>query len=118
MPAAGRSRLELDIGVRHNGRDGGNNMSDKLSEKTPGHPVRLADAPHDGPLRIVDIQGGEAVRRRLFSLGFHKGVLIRLEGEAILRGPLLVRNVTADCRVALGRGVAQKILVEAVHDPA
>jgi Fe2+ transport system protein FeoA len=91
-------------------------MNDETRDMKSGRAIRLADAPHDGALRIVEIQGGEAVRRRLFSLGFHKGVLVRLEGRAILRGPLLVLNVTADCRIALGRGVAQKILVEAVHD--
>ena len=93
-------------------------MNDKRHDKISGRPIRLVDASRDGVLRIVEIQGGEGVRRRLFSLGFHKGVLVRLESEAILRGPLLVRNVTADCRVALGRGVAQKILVEAVRDAA
>lgn len=92
-------------------------MTSAKNETKTAPPVRLSDAPRDGALRIVEIQGGEGVRRRLFSLGFHKGVLVRLEGEAILHGPLLVRNVTADCRVALGRGVAQKILVEAVHEP-
>ncbi len=93
-------------------------MTSAKGDTRTNRPMRLSDAPHDGALRIVEIQGGEAVRRRLFSLGFHKGVLVRLEGEAILRGPLLVANDTAGCRVALGRGVAQKILVEAVHEPA
>jgi Fe2+ transport system protein FeoA len=52
------------------------------------------------------------------ALGFHKGDVVELDGRAILRGPLLVRNCTSDTTVALGRGVAQKVLVEPVHEPA
>jgi len=80
--------------------------------------MNLLEAPHGTPLRIVDLCGREGVRRRLMALGFQKGDLIALDGLAILRGPLLVRNCTSDTTVALGRGVAQKILVEPVHEPA
>jgi Fe2+ transport system protein FeoA len=52
------------------------------------------------------------------ALGFHKGDVIELDGQAILRGPLLVRNCTSDTTVALGRGVAQKVLVEPAHEPS
>jgi Fe2+ transport system protein FeoA len=80
--------------------------------------MTLLDAPHNTPLRIVDLAGGEGVRRRLLSLGFHKGDLVELDGRAILRGPLLVRNCTSDTTIALGHGVAQKVLVELVHEPS
>jgi Fe2+ transport system protein FeoA len=80
--------------------------------------MNLLDAPHGTRLRIVDLSGGESIRRRLMALGFHKGDVVELDGQAILHGPLLVRNCTSDTTVALGRGVAQKILVEAVHGPA
>lgn len=80
--------------------------------------MTLLDAPHNMPLRIVDLAGGEGVRRRLLALGFHKGDLVELHGRAILRGPLLVRNCTSDTTIALGRGVAQKVLVELVHEPS
>jgi len=80
--------------------------------------MTLIDAPHNTPLRIVDLAGGEGVRRRLMALGFHKDDLVELDGRAILRGPLLVRNCTSDTTIALGRGVAQKVLVEVVHGPS
>jgi Fe2+ transport system protein FeoA len=79
---------------------------------------RLTEAPLNTPLRIVGILGGEGVRRRLLALGFHKDDLIQLESQAILSGPLLVRNLTSDIRVALGRGVAQKVLVEGGDEQA
>jgi len=76
----------------------------------------LLDAPHNTPLRIVDLAGGEGVRRRLMAMGFHKGDLVELDGQAIFRGPLLVRSCGSGTTVALGRGVAQKVLVEPVHE--
>ncbi|HUT08815.1 MAG TPA: FeoA family protein [Candidatus Latescibacteria bacterium] len=78
--------------------------------------MNLFDAPHNTPLRIVELSGGESVRRRLMALGFHKDDVIELDGKAIFRGPLLVRNCTSDTTIALGRGVAQKVLVELVHE--
>ncbi|HOW86474.1 MAG TPA: FeoA family protein [Candidatus Aminicenantes bacterium] len=80
--------------------------------------MTLLDAPAGEPLRIVDLCGGEAVRRRLLALGFHRDDLIQLDGRAILRGPLLVRNCASDTTVALGRGVARQVVVEPAHEPA
>jgi Fe2+ transport system protein FeoA len=78
--------------------------------------IKLAEAPPGRPLGIVDVQGGEAVRRRLFALGFHKGDLIEINSRGIFRGPLLVRNLTSDTSIALGRGIASKIMVNLVSD--
>jgi Fe2+ transport system protein FeoA len=79
-------------------------------------PLNLVKAPHNTPLRIVELSGGESVRRRLMALGFHKGEIVELDGRAIFRGPLLVRNCTSDTTIALGRGVALKVHVELVHE--
>ncbi len=77
--------------------------------------MSLVQAPSDTPLKIKDILGGHGVRRRLIALGFHKDDMIELDSRAILRGPILVKNLTADTSVALGRGVAQKIMVEIIE---
>jgi Fe2+ transport system protein FeoA len=79
--------------------------------------INLTQAPRDRPLKILAIEGGEGVRRRLFALGFHKDDLIEVNERGIFRGPFLVKNLTADTSVALGRGVAQKIMVEVLSDP-
>ncbi len=76
--------------------------------------LRLADAPPDTTLQIVDILGGHGVRRRLIALGFHKDDLIELDSKSILGGPVLVKNLTSDTSVALGRGIAYKIMVTIV----
>jgi Fe2+ transport system protein FeoA len=78
--------------------------------------IKLAEAPRGRPLRIVDVQGGEGVRRRLFALGFHKDDLIEVNSHGILRGPLLIKNLTSDSSVALGRGIAGKIMVDLPSD--
>jgi Fe2+ transport system protein FeoA len=74
--------------------------------------LKLIDAPQETPLRIVRIAGGEGMQRRLFALGFHKDDIIELKAVGILRGPLLVRNITSETTAAIGRGIAQKIFVE------
>ncbi|MDW7761403.1 MAG: FeoA family protein [Acidobacteriota bacterium] len=80
--------------------------------------MTLIDAPKGKTLKIVNIDGGDGVRRKLMALGFHKDDLVELNSQAILRGPVIVRNLTSDARVALGRGVAQKILVAIADEPA
>jgi len=77
-----------------------------------GRMVRLTEAPQGTPLRIIDVLGGHGVRRRLMALGFHPGDLIERNSDALFGGPVLVKNLTAGSSVALGRGIAQKIIVE------
>jgi Fe2+ transport system protein FeoA len=64
-------------------------------------------------VRIVDIAGGEAVRRRLFSLGLHIGDRIELTRRGILRGPVLIRHESTGVTLAIGRRIAHKIMVQA-----
>ena len=77
--------------------------------------ISLLKAPRDVQLKIVDFEGGHGVRRRLLSLGFHKNDIIELDSKSILGGPILVRDLTSDTSVALGRGIAKKIMVEIVE---
>jgi Fe2+ transport system protein FeoA len=77
--------------------------------------ITLLKAPRDTQLRIVDFIGGQIVRRRLLSLGFHKNDIIELDSRSIFGGPILVRDLTSDTSVALGRGIAKKIMVEIVE---
>lgn len=78
--------------------------------------ISLMEAPTDKSLKIVEVQGGHGMRRRLLSLGFHRNDIIELDSRGILKGPLLVRNLTSDTSVAIGRGIAQKIMVEIVDE--
>jgi len=78
--------------------------------------VSLINAPDDTSLRIVDILGGQGIRRRLIALGFHKDDIIELDSRSILHGPVLVKNLSIDTSVALGRGVAKNIMVEVIDE--
>jgi Fe2+ transport system protein FeoA len=78
--------------------------------------ISLIRAPSDIPLRIVGIHGGHGIRRRLLAMGFHRGDTIELDSMGIFRGPVLVRNLTSDTSVALGRGIAQRIIVEIIGE--
>ena len=73
--------------------------------------MNLIQAPQGVRLKIVDISGGEQVHRRLLSLGFHPGDEIERISEGILRGPLLIKMIRSGGVVAIGRGIALKILV-------
>ncbi|MFW6159891.1 MAG: FeoA family protein [Acidobacteriota bacterium] len=76
--------------------------------------ISLVQAPPDKELKIIEVTGGHGLRRRLLSMGFHKGDVVMLDSRSLLGGPLLIRNLTASTSLALGRGVAQKILVEII----
>lgn len=78
--------------------------------------ISLINAPSDTPLKIIDVLGGHGVRRRLLALGFHKNDIIELNSRSIFGGPVLVRGLTSDTSIALGRGIAQKIMVEIIDE--
>lgn len=60
--------------------------------------------------RIVGIQGGQALLGRLYAMGIREGVKITRKNAQPLRGPVALE--TACCCLALGFGMAQKIMVE------
>jgi ferrous iron transport protein A len=71
--------------------------------------MKLIDVPLDGHVRLLDVQG-RGLRAKLIQYGLHMGDCIHLLRVAPLGGPLLVEVNGRE--VALGRGVAEKILVE------
>lgn len=89
-----------------------NNMNDMNDIKKAG-PIALTEAPQNVPLKVVRILGGHGIRRRLLAMGFHPGDIVELDAAAPFNGPVVVRNVRSDTKIALGRGVAQKIIVSA-----
>jgi len=61
-------------------------------------------------LKVVSLNGGQHLRARLAQYGIFPGDCLRVLRAAPLKGPLLV-DVNGR-EIALGRGVAEKILVE------
>ena len=63
------------------------------------------------PSRVVFIEGGQGVRSHLNTLGIHVGDRLEVVERAPFHGPVLVQ--VNGIRLALGRGVARRVRVEA-----
>lgn len=61
---------------------------------------------------IVAIQGGYGFRRQIESLGIRVGSKIRKISSQFMRGPVTVQ--IGNTQVALGFGMARKIIVEKI----
>jgi ferrous iron transport protein A len=61
-------------------------------------------------VRVVDFEGGVHLRSKLTQYGIYPGDCLRLLRKAPMGGPLLV--ACNEREIALGRGVADKIIVE------
>lgn len=61
-------------------------------------------------VRVIDFNGGVHLRSKLTQYGIYPGDCLRLLRVAPLGGPLLVE--CNEREIALGRGVADKIIVE------
>ena len=60
--------------------------------------------------KITQILGGVGVIRKLDALGVRPGKRIKKISKALLRGPLVFE--VERTQIAVGRGIAQKILVK------
>ena len=58
---------------------------------------------------IVDVDGGRGLRARLAAMGLNPGALIRVVANSN-HGPFIV--ALGETRLALGRGMAHKVLVQ------
>jgi len=60
--------------------------------------------------KVIDIKGGSGIRQRLSQMGIHPGDEITMLRYGALRGPILIE--IHGSQVALGRGIASRIIVE------
>jgi ferrous iron transport protein A len=68
----------------------------------------LSLAPADTPMTIMDVRGGQHLRRRLIDLGLVPGTVVEVVQTAG-HGPLIL--ALGDGRLALGRDASHRILV-------
>jgi ferrous iron transport protein A len=59
-------------------------------------------------LTLIDINGGRGIRSKLYSMGLVPGVKLSVVGGN--GGPIMI--ALSNTRLALGRGMAEKIIVE------
>jgi ferrous iron transport protein A len=62
---------------------------------------------------VTDIQGGQGKRQGLGQMGIPPGDTITMLRSGALRGPILIEVHSS--QVALGRGIASRIIVEEVQ---
>lgn len=72
--------------------------------------MTLLNAPQGEWLKVIALKGGRNLGARLQQYGLFPGDCLRVLRSAPLKGPLLVEINGRE--IALGRGVAEKILVE------
>lgn len=70
--------------------------------------VELARMPPGSKARIVAVYGGPGLQRRLMEMGLVPGSLVEVVNNN--RGPIIVR--VRGVLIAIGRGMASRILVE------
>ena len=73
--------------------------------------ITLDSISENQKVKVVSVSGGWGMRQRLGCLGIHPGDIITVKRSAIMRGPILI-SVHGN-QVALGRGVARRVVVEA-----
>ncbi len=74
--------------------------------------INLSDAPAEKRLKVLNINAGQDIKKRLSVMGLHiNDVLIKQTWAKW--GPILVENTSnSNSKVAIGRGLADKIMVE------
>ena len=72
--------------------------------------TNLLQVPSGATVRVISFDGGKTLQAKLTQFGIHPGDCLRLLRRAPLGGPLLVECNQRE--IALGRGVAEKIIVE------
>jgi ferrous iron transport protein A len=75
-------------------------------------PTNLDQINENMKTKVVDIRGGAGIRQRLSQMGIHPGDEITMLRFGALRGPILIE--VHGSQVALGRGIASKIIVEEI----
>ncbi|MGB9700055.1 MAG: FeoA family protein [Thermodesulfobacteriota bacterium] len=74
--------------------------------------IYLDQVDENKKVRIIDVQGGWGVRRRLSQMGIHPGDIVTLLKYGAFAGPVLIE--VHGFQVALGRNIASRIIVEEV----
>ena len=73
--------------------------------------LTLAELPEGQPARILRIEGGTGCIQRLNSLGIREGIVVKKIRGLFAHGPIILRAGRTE--IALGRGMASRVIVEA-----
>lgn len=70
----------------------------------------LASVEPGQKVKVIEVKGGWGMRQKLCELGIFPDQIVTLASASLWKGPVLVQ--TNSNEVALGRGVARKVIVE------
>mgnify|MGYP003877554093 CR=1 FL=1 len=77
--------------------------------------MSIADIKIGKRARVKEFVGGWGLMRKVMALGIDPGdevrVVVGMEG----RGPFIIENITKGTKIAMGRGIARKIIVEEIE---
>ena len=62
--------------------------------------------------KIKEMQGGHGLKRKLRSIGIREGLTIQIKSKQPFKGPITIS--VGKTNITLGRGIAQKIIIEEV----
>jgi ferrous iron transport protein A len=71
--------------------------------------LSLDHAPIGRRVKVLEVTGGQGIRRNLSQLGIHVGDDLTVQRRGIMGGPLIIRVNGAE--MAIGRGMANRVLV-------
>ena len=72
--------------------------------------LSLAQLTKNHPAKVISIEGGEGVKKKLTNLGIREGVIIKKVTGIFTHGPIVVK--VGHTQIGLGKGMASKIMVE------
>ncbi|RLF53545.1 MAG: ferrous iron transport protein A [Thermoplasmata archaeon] len=72
----------------------------------------LTQLPVNVRAKIIAIEGGHGFQRKLHVMGIREGQTIKIVSRQPFRGPVTI--TISGYQMTLGRGMAQKILVEVI----
>ena len=75
--------------------------------------VYLDQVAENKKVRIIDVQAGWGVRRRLGHMGIHPGDIVTILRYGAFAGPVLIE--VHGFQVAVGRNIASRIIVEEIE---
>jgi len=74
--------------------------------------IPLSHLHHNNKARIISVQGGRGLQRKLQVMGIREGQEIKIISKQPFRGPLTIQ--VCGSQMTLGRGMAHKIQVEVI----
>jgi len=72
--------------------------------------INLSELSNGKKAKIVGLNGGHGLRRKLRTIGIREGKLVKIVTTQPIGGPIVI-DIEGE-QVAIGRGMARKIMIE------